>query len=80
MEHWETTDTREFDPEDTDANKIGRGIIVPCRICWTLFGRVRLTVRYCYECKEGFCEGEHGRFAERHGHYFCDRHHPAFSN
>jgi hypothetical protein len=38
---------------------------VPCRLCWTIFGRVRLTLRYCGQCKRAFCEGEHGSFRNR---------------
>ena len=53
----------EYSAEYTDRQKIEDGFAVPCRICESAFGRVRLTWRYCAECNKGFCEGEHGNFA-----------------
>lgn len=38
-----------------------------CYICREAFRRKRETKRYCAECKEGFCEGEHGNFAQGRG-------------
>jgi len=76
MTEWSESYLADFDPADTDEAKIKRTIWVPCRICWRLFERLRLTARYCHQCHEGFCEGEHGRFDERLGRFFCARHHP----
>lgn len=45
---------------DTDA-------WVPCRICSDVFRRKRETRRYCMQCLNGFCEGEHGSFAYQRG-------------
>jgi hypothetical protein len=50
------------DPNGKDDVLIGAGKWVPCRICWDIFMRLRLTARYCNTCKRGFCEGEHGNF------------------
>ena len=80
MTDWSESYLAKFDPKDTDEDKIKRFIWVPCRTCWRLFERIRLTARYCYECHEGFCEGEHGRFDERRGHFLCAKHHPSNSN
>lgn len=33
-----------------------------CYICEHIFKRKRMTKRYCYHCKNAFCEGEHGTF------------------
>jgi len=60
---WSESDLSEFNDSDTDQAKIGREVWVPCRICWGIFERVRLTARYCNNCGRGFCEGEHGSFA-----------------
>jgi hypothetical protein len=62
---FENQDLAPFDANHTDAEKINAGIAVPCRICETVFRRLRLTVRYCAVCNKGFCEGEHGTFAIR---------------
>ena len=35
-----------------------------CWICEEIFRRRRQTKRYCYHCDRGFCEGEHGSFAQ----------------
>jgi hypothetical protein len=56
-------DFGEFDSDNTDRSKIEHGTAVPCRICESVFRRVRLTWRYCAECNMAFCEGEHGTFA-----------------
>jgi hypothetical protein len=58
------TDLTEFDKQTDDAEKIGTlGKGVPCRICEKVFGRLRVTWRYCAQCRHAFCEGEHGTFA-----------------
>ena len=33
-----------------------------CRICKDIFLRIRQTRRYCYDCGDAACEGEHGSF------------------
>ena len=38
-----------------------------CWICESIFRRKRETFRYCIDCSDGFCEGEHGTFAHRRG-------------
>ncbi len=68
---WRESDLGEFDLTNSDKNKIGDEIWVPCRICWTHFERIRLTALYCHECEQGFCAGEHGRFHERKGFPLC---------
>lgn len=35
---------------------------VNCRICESIFKRKRETFRYCHQCGNAFCEGEHGTF------------------
>ncbi len=61
-------DYRDFDDPHDDIEKIERdGKTVPCRICWIVFGRYRLTSRYCAGCKRAFCEGEHGSFRPDRG-------------
>lgn len=45
-----------------DKQKIDNGEWANCYICKEVFKRKRETKRYCYECKRGFCEGEHGTF------------------
>jgi hypothetical protein len=59
---WGNADYGPFDQKKTDKKKIDAGIAVPCRICLDIFGRLRITSRYCMKCKKGFCEGEHGNF------------------
>jgi hypothetical protein len=63
---WQNPDLRGFKDEDNDEARIGQGVPVPvpCRICQSMFGRLRLTVRYCRWCKRAFCEGEHGTFSK----------------
>jgi len=39
----------------------------PCWICAWAFARRRDTRRFCSECHQGFCEGEHGSFAQGTG-------------
>jgi hypothetical protein len=39
----------------------------PCVLCKSAFGRIRLTNRYCYDCGNAFCDGEHGNFAKNVG-------------
>jgi hypothetical protein len=46
----------------TDKEKIGAGAWIPCRVCWDVFMRLRLTARFCDNCERAFCEGEHGNF------------------
>lgn len=65
MADWGASDLSEYDDSNTDQTKIGRTVWVPCRICWAIFNRVRLTARYCGTCGRGFCEGEHGSFTGR---------------
>lgn len=80
---WSTHDATDFNPADTDRAKIERHIWVPCRICWSLYERLRLTALYCHDCEQGFCEGEHGRFDEKRNHFRCVLHHsrtPLISN
>ena len=63
---WANADTGPYDQQKTDETKIrDQDIAVPCRLCENAFRRLRLTLRYCYDCKRGFCEGEHGNFAPR---------------
>lgn len=64
-----------FEEGETTDDKaiIDGGGPVPCRICEEVFGRMRLTWRYCAVCHEGFCEGEHGTFAHK-GPAFCLKH------
>jgi len=63
----ENVDISGFDPENDDRQKIENGLWVPCRICQNAFRRIRLTRRYCAECKVAFCEGEHGNFSNKRG-------------
>jgi len=58
-----TIDLSAFDANETDEQKIMNDIGIPCRICEHVFRRIRITWRYCAECHQGFCEGEHGTFA-----------------
>lgn len=59
--------------EDTDDKAhIEDGEPVPCRICEEVFGRIRLTWRFCIKCHQGFCQGEHGTFGSGPG--FCLKH------
>lgn len=51
----------------TDKETILNGGWVPCRLCEAMFRRLRQTARYCANCENGFCEGEHGSFAYGHG-------------
>jgi len=46
----------------TDKEKIDDGNWANCYICELVFNRKRETKRYCYYCKKGICEGEHGTF------------------
>ena len=54
-------------PDENDQAQIGADKWVSCRICWDIFARRRLTLRFCNTCKRGFCEGEHGNFTGRGG-------------
>ncbi len=56
-------DLSAYDSKHNDRQKIEEGSAVPCRICENVFRRIRLTWRYCADCNQGFCEGEHGTFA-----------------
>ncbi len=47
----------------TDKELIEAGEWVPCRICEDTFHRKRETRRYCANCMNAVCEGEHGNFA-----------------
>jgi hypothetical protein len=60
MSEWTSFDLGPYDVGNTDQQKIENQMWVPCRICWTVFARVRLTARYCNQCLQGFCDGEHG--------------------
>jgi hypothetical protein len=62
---WANSETIAYDESHTDEAKIKQGIWIPCRICYQIFNRIRLTARYCGTCSRGFCEGEHGSFAGR---------------
>jgi hypothetical protein len=62
MGDWQV-DLSDYNDADTDEAKIARSVGVPCRICESVFRRVRITWRYCAWCHKGFCEGEHGTFA-----------------
>ena len=62
-----TTHIDDFDPAQDDVGRIGHGEGVPCRVCATIFQRLRLTWRYCAQCRRAFCEGEHGNFAGGRG-------------
>jgi hypothetical protein len=69
-------DFSEFNPAITDAHKIKElHTGVPCRICFQVFARVRITWRYCAKCEEAFCEGEHGNWPNRNT-AFCLRCNP----
>lgn len=57
---WAHADLTPWDPQQDDKTKTDQGIAVPCRLCESVFGRLRLTLRYCSSCRRGFCEGEHG--------------------
>ena len=57
-------DLSPFNPAEDDAVKIDGGKWVPCCICREIYGRIRLTVRFCASCRRAFCDGEHGRFAQ----------------
>ena len=62
----------QYDEDRPDRNKIDDDRrSVPCRMCQSIFGRVRFMERYCANCKRAFCEGEHGGFRSRGG--FCVR-------
>lgn len=62
------SDLGDYDPQNTDEDKILKAQTwVPCRICKEIYLRVRLTARYCNDCKRGFCESEHGSFIGRGG-------------
>ena len=64
MTDFTTADFNQYDPRRTDEHKVLRDeVLVPCRMCWDIFGRVRLTLRFCGSCKRAFCEGEHGNFS-----------------
>ncbi len=58
-------DVSEYNPHNTDEQKILNDVAVPCRICEAVFLRLRLTMRYCAWYHKGFCEDEHGTFAIR---------------
>ena len=62
---WENADYGSFDTDNNDEKKIKNEVAVPCRICENAFRRLRLTLRYCMDCKRGFCEGEHGNFSPK---------------
>lgn len=51
----------------SDKDAILAGRYVPCRLCEDMFRRKRETARYCLNCENSFCEGEHGSFAYGHG-------------
>jgi hypothetical protein len=64
---WQEADYGSFDETHNDKEKIKSGSAVPCRICELAFKRLRLTLRYCWDCERGFCEGEHGNFTKKNG-------------
>jgi hypothetical protein len=51
----------------SDKEKIEGGSWVLCRICEVIFHRVTPTDRYCADCGDAFCEGNHGTFATGRG-------------
>ena len=54
-------DMSDWQDKKTDDKKIGNyEHFVPYRLCQKMFHRIRLTQNYCYSCKRGICEGEHG--------------------
>ncbi len=61
------TDQSHFSDAESDKVKIGAAAWVPCRVCWEVFMRLRLTARYCASCERAFCEGEHGNFTGGRG-------------
>jgi hypothetical protein len=59
---WDDFDPREYDKNHDDRTKIiDEHRPVPCRICERVFSRLRATYVFYHDCKEGVCEGEHGR-------------------
>ena len=46
---------------------IEKGEWATCWICEEVFRRRIETKRYCATCGRGFCEGQHGSFAQRQG-------------
>lgn len=46
----------------TAKERIETGEWVHCRLCEVIFKRKRETMRYCHQCGDAFCEGEHGTF------------------
>ena len=52
---------------ETGKELIEKGEWAECRICLDAFRRQRKTLRYCNNCKNGFCEGEHGSFSYKVG-------------
>lgn len=66
MEDWANAEYGNFDPERSDQQKILEDKLwVRCRICRSMFLRIRLTARFCNTCQRAFCEGEHGSFTGR---------------
>jgi len=51
----------------TGKEDIDGGEWTNCWFCEHIFRRRRQTLRYCYHCHKGFCEGEHGSFAAAGG-------------
>lgn len=51
--------------KETDREIIEDDRWATCWICEDVFRRKRGTKRYCDECGRGFCEGEHGSFAQQ---------------
>ena len=57
-----------LEPEKSDKETIeDDGFWVPCRICLSVFRRLRFTKRYCRQCGKGGCEGEHLTFYKQGG-------------
>jgi hypothetical protein len=75
MTEWTESYIGEFDSAYTDKERLVDKIWVPCRLCWSIFKRLRLTAQYCHECHHGFCEGEHGSFDEKKNQFCCALHH-----
>lgn len=61
--HFTIPKFEKYDADYNDELKIYRDqFLVPCRLCWAMFQRVRLTFAYCRECKLAFCTESHGKF------------------
>jgi hypothetical protein len=52
----------------TGKEKIQKTSWANCYICEKMFARKRETARYCSQCENAFCEGEHGTFSNGIAH------------